>query len=428
MTTIPTGHAVLSGDGPAWFERLRGAAAERYARLGLPAKWREDWKHTDLRALRSAAASPPCERGRATEAELGLVLEAPAARLVFVDGAFDAPLSRTDDTARGLSVASLATVLDADPGRVRPWLGLSALVEDGPFVALNTAILRDGAFIEVARGALIEAPVEVIFVTTESSQPGATHPRVVVGVGEGAHVTVVERHVGLGRQAYFTNAVTELVPSRDATIRHLRVQDEGPGAFHLGTVVGRTAHNAHIASTVVTLGAAHSRTAVWAQLAGERSSCALNGLYAPAKEQRHDHYTLIDHSVPECTSSELYHGVVAGAAIGSFLGRVLIGKGAVGSSTEQLCRTLLLTEAARANTRPQLEIDNDDVKATHGATVGQLDPDALFYLRSRGLTELAARGLLIQGFVRTVLDQSDVAELADGLADRVVGRGVEEPA
>ncbi len=412
--------SAVNGD---WFAQLQRSAAERHRRIGVPPKWREDWRNTDTRRILAATLESPAPGAKVGLEQLGTLIESPVARLVFVDGHWRGELSRTAGLPRGLTVRSLAEVLPA-PERLQGALGLSALLEDAPFVALNTSRVTDGALIEVQRGALV-GTVEVVFLTTERAEARATHPRVVVSTGPGSYLTVVERHVGLGEQPYLTNAVTELAPGTDATIRHVRIQDEGARAVHLATVVSRVPTQAKVLSTVITLGAETSRTAVWARLAGEQASCSMDGLYAPVGSQRHDHYTLIDHAVPKCSSSELYKGVIAGDAVGSFLGRILIGKGAVGSDTAQMCRSLLLSERARANMRPQLEIDNDDVCATHGATVGQLDADALFYLQSRGITPAVARGLLIEAFVREVLERTELNGLATRLADRVVTRGVE---
>lgn len=416
-----------AADLPQWLATRRAASRERLARIGMPTRKLEAWRYTDLSPLRGVEAPWATPSPTASPDPRLLApwrLREVSASVVFVDGHRAEELcTPASALPRGLRVQSLASVLREEPDPVRDTLGhADSALDDEPYAELNTATFADGVLVRVDRGAQIAAPVELLFVTTERSHPTSTVARVLVDAGDGSAVTVVERYVGLGRQPYLTNAVTELALGRDARVEHVKMQQEGPAAVHFATLLARPGHGAELRSHVVTLGAASARNAVHVAFEAERAQCTLTGLYAAAHGQSHDHYTVIDHRAPHCTSAEVYKGVVGEKAVGSFLGRVLIREGAVRSATEQLARTLLLSDSARANCKPQLEIDNDDVTASHGAAIGQLDSDALFYLESRGIPPVEARGLLIRGFLQELVDRLPVAELAEGLPDLVLGR------
>ena len=423
QNTIPISLSALDFDGPAWLGTARQAAREHFQTLGFPSRRREDWRYTDTRSLLRIDFTTPFADAalRVHERSVAPFMTPNAAyTLVFVNGLHVPSLSRGGDP-KGVAVTSLAQQLKSAPERVREHFGRAVLLPEAAFVALNTACFNDGAHIEVKRGTLVEKPIELLFFTTDEDVPTTSHTRVLVEAADGSCVTVIERHVGLGRQPYLKNAVTEVVIGQSALVRHVKVQEEGPRAFHFATLGSRPAAGGRLESHVVSIGGWTVRNAVHAVLASERSSASLNGLFAAAGRQSLDHYTEIDHAVPRCESTELYKGVVSDEGVGSFLGRVVIRKGAVESNTDQQVKTLLLSEKARANCKPQLEIDNDDVKATHGAAIGQLDDEALFYLVSRGIDRATARGLLVSGFVHGVLDTLPVPGMADALARRILG-------
>ncbi len=423
--TMPVAFSALAFDGPAWLGTARKAAREHFKSSGYPTRKDEAWRYTDLRPLHRLEFSPPL-----ADAALGLSRDGLSAWLspsaagssaVFVNGVFSARLSHLESTV-GLRITSLAESLAVEPELIRPHLGHLRGTPEGGFVALNTAGFQDGALIRVGRNKHIAAPVELLFLTTEDERPVESMSRALILADEGSSVTVLERHVCLCGGPSIKNAVTEIIPQRDALVRHVKVQQDSDQGFHLGTAIANPGPGANVESHVVTIGGAVARNAVHVTLGHERSACTLRGIYAAAGKQSLDHYTHIDHSAAHCTSRELYKGIVSDAAVGSFLGRILIREGAIKTSTDQQCRTLLLSEKAAANAKPSLEIDNDDVRATHGAAIGQLDADALFYLRSRGIDMARARGLLIEAFAREVLDELPVAGLGDSLIEAVLSR------
>ncbi len=371
-----------------------------------PTRKREDWRYTDTKPAQRHAYTPatPGANGISPELLATWSLADSAALLVFVNGAYVESLSRPEGRARVIG-----------PGRVD-----RVTLEGAPLVAHNDASYTACAAIEFGDGTRPEAPIQVLFLHTESDRPTQTHTRVRVKLQKHCELTLVETHVGLGTQPTFETAVTEIDMADGCVVQHVNVQRAGAAANHFHTTVARPSVGRY-ESHVVSLGAETARSAVHVPFETEGSECLVNGLYAARGTQSLDHYTEIDHRVPHCTSSQTYKGVVADTAVGSFLGRVLMREGAVGSATDQLARVLLLGEGARANAKPQLEIDNDDVRATHGAAIGALDEDALFYLQARGLDRVTARGLMVEGFVREILDRLPVASLAESLAGEVLG-------
>ena len=391
----------------------RQGERQRFEALGWPNRRREDWRYTKTRAIAALELNQAPHGSITTEQIAGIKLAEAYALVVLINGRFSAEHSQ---------LGAGVTVHASDAGAAWAGLGTVAALEDAPLVALNGAKFLDGVRIDVPRGVHWSAPVEVLWVHTEADRPTEQHSRLLVIAGDGSAATILERHMGLGSQPYLSTAVTEVLTGRDATVRHVKVQDEGAAATHFATVVMKPGQGGKVESHVVSLGAATQRTAVHALFTEPNAECRLNGVFAAAEQQSLDHYTVIDHAVGNCTSHELYRGVVADSGIGSFIGRVLIGVGATGSATDQLAAVLLLGDNASANVKPQLEIDNDDVTASHGAAIGQLDAEALFYLRARGISEAQARGLLIEGFVKEVLSSLPVDGLAETLTDRILAR------
>ena len=422
--------AVRRSTDPSWLGELRGVEQERFLALGMPTRSWEAWRYTNLKALAREGVDRPelqLESVANRRAVADLRLASSAASLVFVDGVFCADLSR-GLKGDGVEVQTLRWALEHRSAEVRTHLGSVLSLPQAPLVALNTARFEDGAWIHIAARAQVSAPIELLFVHQGGERPITTTPRVLVLAGPESRCTVVERYVTLGEGMHTSYGVSEIRLERGARVAHVKVQQEGECARHLATTLATTAQGAEFESHVVSIGAQQMRNAVHVSLAGERSSCRLNGVYAAQGQQSLDHYTEIDHVVPHCTSEELYKGLVSDTAVGSFLGRILMQKGAVGSATAQLSRTLLLSETAQANAKPQLEIDNDDVRAAHGATVGQLDESALFYLRSRGIPEPMARGLLVRAFVSEVVDAIPVEALRASLTKALLAQAGSVPA
>jgi Fe-S cluster assembly protein SufD len=393
---------------------LRRAGWERFAALGLPRARDEAWRFTNLAAFakESFAHGRPSKNGvaPAEAARLGI-----APGLVFVDGHYRADLSRPP---RGVAAMSLAEALRRDPALAGR---LGGPGEGEPFVALNAAFLEDGAFVHFAKGLRLPAPLHLLFLGTGK----ASHPRNLYVLEEGAEADVVETYASLPGAARMTNAVSDVALAPGAALSHYRVQLEGEGSYHFGSVRARIDGRARFVSHVVTCGGALTRNEITASLDGEQAHCTLNGLYVIRGTQHVDNYTRIEHRKPNCESHELYKGVLDDRASGVFTGRIHVFPDAQKTDAYQASANLLLSEHAMVDAQPQLEIYADDVKCSHGSTIGQLDRDALFYLRSRGLPEAKARHLLVRGFAGDVSDRlaiGAVRERVEGiLAERLGG-------
>jgi Fe-S cluster assembly protein SufD len=390
---------------------LRAAAWSQFEALGWPSKRHEAWKHADARPLRGfgtdAAPAPDAAVVSAALDAAGPARADTAGRIVLVGGHV---IALPEALPEGVRVTSLA---DAAP-ELTAHLAAVATADDCALTALNTARHADVLVVHVARGAAIEAPLDLVHVATPAA--GAAHPRVLVVAERTAEITLVERWLGLSTSdPSWTNAVTEVVVGASATVRHIRLVEEQDAALHTGAVAARVDRDGHFASHVVSLSGRLGRTEVHAELAAPGASCQLDGLYLAAGSSTLDHYSRIVHAAPHTSSDEVYKGVVDGEATGGFFGRVLIAEGACKSETHQLNHNLLLSRSAAVQTRPQLEIDNDDVVATHGATVGQLDDTAIFYLRARGIDEASARGMLTWAFAEEMVRRLPDADLRPAL-------------
>lgn len=392
----------LPGGDREWVTALRQAGIDRFASLGLPAARQEAWKYTRLTALERGEFALPAAADADVPALDALRLGADAHRMVFVNGRFRAELSDLARLPAGARVSSLATALEDDDPALRQVLN-GADQENDPFVALNTAYMGDGALLELADGCVLDAPLQLLFVAGAGAAY-VNHVRNVVIAGANGQATVVEAYVAPEGGSYFTNACTELRLAPGARIDHLRLQDEDESAFHIGRVRATVGRDAGYRSQVFSLGAQLARTDIDVRLA-TGAECDLDGLYLAHRRQHVDHQTRIDHAEPNARSNEYYKGILDGAARAVFAGSVLVRKDAQKSDARQMNRNLLLSPRTEVDTKPQLEIYADDVKCTHGATVGQLDPVELFYLRTRGLDETAARQLLIHAFANDLVDR-----------------------
>jgi Fe-S cluster assembly protein SufD len=381
---------------PAWLADGRRAALGRLQALGLPTARHEDWRFTPLAGLTAVSFGKAPAGDPSYAAELldrGTAPEAP--RLVFVNGRLERTLSSRAGLPRAAVLATLGEAIRELPDVVRPHLGRLARPDDHAFVAANAALFEDGGFVLLPRAAELDRPITLVFVT-DAAAPAAIHPRVLVVAEEGARGTVEE--VFVGRGPTLTNAVTELVLADGAHVEHVRVQVEDEEAFHVGGVHAEQGAEASLSAHAFTLGARLSRSEIRARLQGEGGKIAANGLYMADGSRIADHFSWVEHAVPSCTTTETFKGILDGTARGVFSGRVRVLPGAQKTVAQQLSSSLLLSEDAIADTRPQLEIFADDVKCGHGGTVGQLDEAALFYLRSRGVPEADAKSLLIWAF------------------------------
>jgi Fe-S cluster assembly protein SufD len=401
-----------AADAPGWLGGLRREGFARFAERGFPGPREEAWRHTNVAPIARATFALP-EAGRTVPADRLRQLDFGGAftgcELVFVDGRLSRDLS-SPAGAEGVRLGSLADALRDDPDRLHPHLArLAPPDEVDPFRGLNTALLEDGGFVDLAPGATPTAPIHLVFISTgRPDAPTVTHPRTLVLAGEGCHATIVETYAGADGGAYFTNAVTEIVLDAGARVDHFKLQRESEGAYHVSTLAVELARDATFADHSVCVGGALVRQHVEARFAGPGGDCALFGLFVGDGAQHHDTHTLVDHAVPHCTSRELYKGILGGRSRGVFHGKVLVRQDAQKTNAYQANQNLLLSKEALVNSTPALEIHADDVKCKHGSTTGQLDPLALFYLRSRGIGEEAARSLLTYAFASDLVSRITV--------------------
>jgi Fe-S cluster assembly protein SufD len=413
---------------------LRGAAIERFAALGFPTLRQEDWRFTNVApilrtafhrdgvagALPAAPANAPAVSSGSPAALAGASWTADP-RLVFVNGHLAPELSSCGDLPAGVEAGSLAAALGRDPAAVEPHLGRYASFAAHPFVALNTAFLRDGAFIRLPRGLVLERPLHLVFLSFQpDGRPVVSYPRNLIVAGEGSQLTLVETYVGAG--VYLSCPVTEMVVGPGAVVDHYKVQRESGEAFHMATFQIEGGRGSNFSSHSIAAGGSLVRNDVNAVLSGEGIDCNLNGLYLASGRQLIDNHMRVEHAQPHCSSHELYKGVLDGKARTVFNGLIYVHKGAQKTDAKQSNRNLLLSPDAIANSNPQLEIFANDVRCTHGSTVGQLDEDAVFYLRSRGIGREAARSLLTYAFASDIVDRIKVEPVRRDLEELLFNR------
>ncbi len=394
---------------PAWLLALRKAGLARFTELGFPTVHDEDWRFTNVAPIARLPFKPvfdPGEEGKAAEVvEQFAFAKLPGSRLVFVDGQFAPKLSALHRLPDGVTVGNLAAALAAEPALVEQHLGHCANGEDNAFTALNQAFFLDGGFIHVPAGKTVAEPVQLVFIST-AKQTGATvSPRNLIIADANSAVTVIESYLSADRAGGFTNAVTELVTGDGATAEYLKFQDEALEAFHVAAISGRFDRSSNVSLHSLALGARLSRNNIRARLAGEGLACVLNGLYLTRDEQLADHHMVVEHAQPHCASHEYFNGILDGKSKGVFHGRILVQPVAQKTDAKQTNKNLLLSDDATVDTKPQLEIYADDVKCTHGATVGQLNEESIFYLRSRGIGPDTARRMLIHAFAGEIMDR-----------------------
>ena len=403
--------------GPRWLQDLRDRAASRFGALGFPTVRDEEWRFTNVSPIASSEFRlADAEAARPVETDLASYLYSDAEhRLVIVNGRFSAELTRISAIPSGVRAGSLAAAITDDPDIVQRYLGRLADFGTKAFTALNTALAADGAFVYIPDGTVLEKPLHVLFVTTASAVPVMTSARALIVAGDRTQVRVVETFAGPRGARYFTNAVTEIVAGENSVLDHYKIQEESFEAFHVGSMHVHASRSATFSSHSFSLGGRIVRNDANALLDGEGAECTLNGLYLADGERLVDNHTMIDHAKPHCPSHEIYKGILGGKARAVFNGKIVVRPDAQKTDAKQTNRALLLSDDASINTKPQLEIFADDVKCTHGAAIGQLDEDAIFYLRARGLTYFEARDMLIHAFAGDILDRVRIESLKTAL-------------
>ena len=394
----------------AWLHKIRHDAIGRFAALGFPTTRLEEWKYTNITPIVRIPFRAVEFRwdGLAEErlAELPLAHSAFSeccSRIVFVNSHYSPQLS-SPDLPEGLIIGSLASAIKENTTRLKEHLTKHADYENHAFVALNTAFLEDGAFIEIPSGVTLDAPIYILFVST-ADEPIACHPRSLIIVGDNSQAGIIEEYMAIGEQTYFTNAVTEIVAGENSVVEHYKLQAENEAAFHVSTVQVSEARSSAVTSHSISFGGALVRNDVHVLLNGEGAECTLNGLYISSKDQHVDNHTVIEHLKPHCSSRELYKGILDDRSSAVFNGSIVVRRDAQKTDARQSNKNLLLSEGATINSKPQLEINADDVKCTHGTSIGHLDEYSIYYLRSRGIGLTEARTVLTYGFANDVLNK-----------------------
>ena len=394
------------GQDQGWLRKLREEAFARFCDAGFPTTHDEDWRFTNISAIAQTAFQlPPADSKVSARQIAPYRLTGAACELVFVNGRFAAELSSVSSLPKGISVGSLAEEIGRDPKPLERYLGRYLNIERDVFCALNTAFLEDGAYVHIGRGTVLEGPIYLLFVTTTGDAPIMTHPRNLIIAEEDSQATIAEDYVSLGGGAAFSNAATELIAGEHTVLSHYLIEREHVDAYNVSTLRLQQGRSANVASHSVLLGGGLVRNNVHPVLAGEGADCLINGLFIGNGRQHMDNYMLVEHASPHCGSRQFYNGILDGHSRGVFHGRIIVHKDAQKTDAKQTNRNLLLSDDAQIDTKPQLEIYADDVKCTHGATIGQIEEDELFYLRSRGIDEPAARRLLLYAFASECLQR-----------------------
>lgn len=400
------------GNRLAWLRNMRRDAFGRFAEVGIPTTRMEDWRFTNLSSL-GQTPFRLARDGRSSVTPKALEtfkIPGAACQLVFVNGRYAPEFSNTGKLPDGVEISNLATEIESQPSALESWLGRYLDTKRDPFSALNTAFIEDGAFIHIEKGVVLEAPIHLLFVSTSESGPTMTHPRNLIVAEAESQAAFIEDYVSLPGSAgaegrLFCNTATELVAGDNAVISHYMIERENTDAFNVSTLRIEQGRNTNVASHSVLLGGGIVRNNVHPVLNGEGGDCLINGLFAGTGRQHLDNYMLVEHAKPHCGSRQFYNGILGGHAHGVFHGRIIVHKDAQKTDAKQTNRNLLLSDEAQIDTKPQLEIYADDVKCTHGATIGQIEENALFYLRSRGIEEASARQLLLLAFASECLDR-----------------------
>jgi len=413
----------LGHDAPELVGKIRAAGLARFRERGFPTTKQEEWIYTNVAPIAKTPfrlAEP--RQGlldRAGIEEFTLGSEA-AIELVFVNGHYIEPLSRVNEPTK-ITVRSLREMLHERPEAIAPYIG-TADGTGAEFPSLNAAFLEDGAFIQIPTGVVQEKPIHVLFIATRLPFPQLISPRVVVVAGANSQSKIVETFAGLEEANYLTNHVSEIYLADNARIDHTRVQTESEHAFNIGLTAVHQKRDSHFFSHALHLGGGIVRNEIRATLDGEGSECVLDGLYVLENTQHVDNHTVIDHAKPHATSQELYKGILDGRSRGAFDGKIIVRKDAQKTLSRQTNNNLLLTSDAIVDSKPQLEIYADDVKCNHGSTIGQLDEESLFYLRSRGIGQTEARNILTYAFGAEITERLEVETVRSRVEKLLLGR------
>jgi Fe-S cluster assembly protein SufD len=396
-----------AANAPTWLKELRTGGIQKFSELGFPTTKQEDWRFTNILPLAKTpfrhASKADLPEVRHDDIDKFVTIGASKSLLVFVNGYFSKSLSNLSALPKEVVAGSLAESVASHGEDIRRHLSRLLSLQSYPFAALNTAFIHDGAFIHVPRGSKVAVPIQLMFVSAASTEGNAvSYPRNLIVVDENASATVVESYVSLSEGVYFSNTATEVFVQKGSAVDYVKIQHESEKAFHVGTMQVEQSAQSRFTAFSLALGASIARNDINIAVNGEQCETMLDGLYIPTNDQLIDHHTFIDHAQPNCSSREIFKGIVSGSSRSVFNGKIFVRKEAQKTDSKQTNKNLLLSDKAIVDTKPQLEIFADDVKCTHGATVGGLDAASLFYVKSRGISEESARALLTVGFASEV--------------------------
>lgn len=405
----------LNGEKDSYFHQMRKSALDEFSKLPIPTQKDEEWKYTNISPLLKHNFVS-AKKAKVNSAKINKFLfdQLEHSLMVFVNGHFAPELSRLKDIPGNIKVSSLAEELKNNNPIISEHLGKYAVQENQIFTALSTAFTNDGAFIYVPDGKIVENAIHIIFLTS-SEHKVFTQPRNLFIAGKNSQVTIIEHYVSDDASVYFTNSVTEIIADENAVVDHIRLQEESSKAFHIARMEIDQERSSNFSSHLISTGAEFARNDFNARFNDEGSECTLNGLFMIKENQLFDAHTMIDHAKPHCQSHEHYKGILQDKSKGVFNGKVMVRQDAQKTNAFQENNTILLSDDAVMNTKPQLEIFADDVKCSHGATIGKLDQNAMFYLKSRGIGDEAATAILIHAFASDVITSIKIPALRDYL-------------
>lgn len=416
---------LLAGSSDHWVLGMREQAIQQFCQDGFPTRRHEEWKYTDLTEMSEQLFQPLISPDK-TESEISSKPRQSGSEAVtvrFENGRWLSTEAGLDLPPPGVMITSLGKMLTDFPDRIKQHLALFMNPTDHALVALNTAFAQDGAFVLVEKGVVLDRPLHLIFRSSGQSSPHLSVPRNLIILEEGAQATIQESYIGENRSSvYWTNAHTEILLGRNSQLEHVQLQDESRAAFHTALTRVKQDRDSRYLSHVFSLGGLLSRNDLDISLEDSRTECELNGLYIADDQQHIDHHTRIDHIEPDCTSREHYKGILTDRARAVFNGKVYVHPDAQRTAAYQSNPNLLLSRSAEIDTKPQLEIFADDVKCSHGATIGQLDDEALYFLRSRGIDRDQARNMLLSAFAGELVDRVSHNELRQALSELIKGK------
>lgn len=407
-----------------WFSEQRQSALKLFIETGFPSSRLENWKYTDVRPIAKQSFSNVSTTTSITTEEIDAIRfqDIDCYELVFINGVYSKEHSRLDGLTENIVIENMADALAKDKDLLEKHLSQYADNNVSPFTALNTAFIQHGTYINVPKNTVVDKPINILYLSKDNAQPLATHPRNLVIMGEHAEATLIENYIGLDDANYFTNVVTEVSLSTASILKHYKIQQESVNAYHIGNLNVTQGKDSLFKSHSISLGGSLVRNDIYGQLAAEGASIVLNGLYMTDGKQHVDNHTRVDHLKPNTHSTENYRGVLNGKSRGVFNGKVVVHPQAQKIEAHQNNANLLLSDDAEIDTKPELEIYADDVKCSHGATVGQLDKNMLFYLRSRAIDEDTARSLLTYAFVNEIISDISLVPIKNRLEHLIIGQ------